>query len=290
MSDLATAPHSLSAAPTPPLPALALADPEALPPDPTQAATSREPLIVRFAEVGKTFRRFEFQPFLLRNLIMRLTGRSRPPKEFWPLRHVSFDIRRGETVGVIGSNGSGKSTLLRLIAGACYPTEGCISVRGRIAPLLALGAGFHPDMTGRECVEVNGTALGLSRPEIADRMDDIIHFAELRDFLDTPVRFYSSGMLARLGFAVAVHTDPDLLLVDEVLAVGDHAFHQKCVARIHEIQRSGTTILFVSHSPDMVKELCARVLWLRDGRLIRDGDPGPILADYLQWQEGLVAA
>ncbi len=254
------------------------------------ALPSREPLIVRFTEVGKTFRRFEFQPFLLRNLIMRLTGRSRPPKEFWPLRHVSFDIRRGETVGVIGSNGSGKSTLLRLIAGACYPTEGCISVRGRIAPLLALGAGFHPDMTGRECVEVNGTALGLSRPEIAERMDDIIHFAELLDFLDTPVRFYSSGMLARLGFAVAVHTDPDLLLVDEVLAVGDHAFHQKCVARIHEIQRSGTTILFVSHSPAMVQELCARVLWLRDGHLIRDGDPGTILAEYLSWQEGLVAA
>lgn len=254
------------------------------------AVSSREPLIVRFTEVGKTFRRFEFQPFLLRNLIMRLTGRSRPPKEFWPLRHISFDIRRGETVGVIGSNGSGKSTLLRLIAGACYPTEGCISVRGRIAPLLALGAGFHPDMTGRECVEVNGTALGLSRPEIAERMDDIIHFAELADFLDTPVRFYSSGMLARLGFAVAVHTDPDLLLVDEVLAVGDHAFHQKCVARIHEIQRSGTTILFVSHSPAMVQELCARVLWLRDGRLIRDGDPGAILAEYLSWQEGLATA
>lgn len=254
------------------------------------ALPSPEPLILRFTEVGKTFRRFEFQPFLLRNLIMRLTGRARPPKEFWPLRHVSFDIRRGETVGVIGSNGSGKSTLLRLIAGACYPTEGCISVRGRIAPLLALGAGFHPDMTGRECVEVNGTALGLSRPEIADKMDDIIHFAELPDFLDTPVRFYSSGMLARLGFAVAVHTDPDLLLVDEVLAVGDHAFHQKCVARIHEIQRSGTTILFVSHDPAMVQELCARVLWLRDGRLIRDGDPGPILAEYLSWQEGLATA
>lgn len=289
MSDLASASLPPSTAQTAPPPPLALADHDA-PAGADLLSPGREPLIVRFADVGKTFRRFDFQPFLLRNLIMRLTGRAQPPKEFWPLRHVSFDIRRGETVGVIGSNGSGKSTLLRLIAGACYPSEGCISVRGRIAPLLALGAGFHPDMTGRECVEVNGTALGLTRPEIAERMDDIIHFAELADFLDTPVRYYSSGMLARLGFAVAVHTDPDLLLVDEVLAVGDHAFHQKCIARIHEIQRSGTTILFVSHAPDMVQELCARVLWLREGRLIRDGAPQPILAEYLSWQEGLVTA
>jgi ABC-type polysaccharide/polyol phosphate transport system ATPase subunit len=247
-----------------------------------------EPLIVRFSEVGKTFRRFEFQPFLLRNLVMRLLGLSRPPKEFWPLRHVSFDIRRGETVGVIGSNGSGKSTLLRLIAGACYPSEGHIAVRGRIAPLLALGAGFHPDMTGRECVEVNGTALGLSRQEIQERMDAILHFAELLDFLDTPVRYYSSGMLARLGFAVAVHTDPDLLLVDEVLAVGDISFQHKCITRIHEIQRSGTTIVFVSHDAGTIKELCERVIWLRDGRLIRDGKPAPILEEYTAWQQGLV--
>ena len=155
------------------------------------------PLIVRFRDVGKAFRRFDFQPFLLRNLLLKLTGRAKPPREFWPLRHISFDIRRGETVGVIGQNGSGKSTLLRLLAGACYPTEGRISVRGRIAPLLALGAGFQPDMTGRECVEVNGTALGLTSTEIDDRMGDILHFAELTDFLDTPVRYYSSGMLAR---------------------------------------------------------------------------------------------
>jgi ABC-type polysaccharide/polyol phosphate transport system ATPase subunit len=256
----------------------------------TQRAVPKEPLIVRFAEVGKTFRRFELQPFLLRNLMRRLTGRVEPPKEFWPLRHINFEIRRGETVGVLGSNGSGKSTLLRLIAGACYPTEGRISVRGRIAPLLALGAGFHPDMTGRECVEVNGTALGLSAHEIQDRMDAILHFADLIDFLDTPVRYYSSGMLARLGFAVAVHTDPDLLLVDEVLAVGDLAFQQKCIARIHEIQRSGTTILFVSHDPSTVRQLCDRVLWLRDGQLIRDGLPDPILAEYIAWQEGLITA
>ncbi len=243
------------------------------------------PIIVRFSNVGKAFRRFDYQPFLLRNLLNRLTGRAVAPREFWPLRHVSFSIRSGETVGVIGQNGSGKSTLLRLIAGASYPTEGCVSVRGRIAPLLALGAGFHPDMTGRECVEVNGTALGLSRLEIRQRMDDILHFAEIGDFLDMPVRYYSSGMLARLGFSVAVHTDPDLLLVDEVLAVGDHAFQQKCIARIQAIQRSGTTILFVSHSENTVRQLCQRVLWLCDGELRSDGPSEPVLAEYLAWTE-----
>jgi ABC-type polysaccharide/polyol phosphate transport system ATPase subunit len=248
-------------------------------------ASLLDPLIVRFSDVGKAFRRFDYQPFLLRNLARRVTGRKVVPREFWPLRNVSFDIRGGETVGVIGQNGSGKSTLLRLIAGASFPTEGTVSVRGRIAPLLALGAGFHPDMTGRECVEVNGTALGLSRSEIRERMDDILHFAEIGDFLDMPVRYYSSGMLARLGFSVAVHTDPDLLLVDEVLAVGDHAFQQKCIARIHAIQRAGTTILFVSHDEGTVRQLCDRVLWLCDGRLRSDGLSVDVLPEYLRWTE-----
>lgn len=258
-------PHSLSCIPT----------------EPARDVFASQPLIVRFREVGKSFRRFDYQPFLLRNVLLRLTGRAHKPREFWPLRNVSFDIRRGETVGVVGQNGSGKSTLLRLIAGACYPSEGAVSVRGRIAPLLALGAGFHPDMTGRECVEVNGTALGLTRSEIRDRMDRILDFAELVDFLDTPVRYYSSGMLARLGFSVAVHTDPDLLLVDEVLSVGDHAFQHKCLQRIQDIRASGTTILFVSHDADTVERLCDRVLWLREGRLLRDGDPKRVLAEYL---------
>jgi homopolymeric O-antigen transport system ATP-binding protein len=241
-----------------------------------------EPLIIKLEAVGKAFRRFERQPFLLRNLLLRMVGRAPRPKEFWPLRGVSFEVRRGETVGLIGQNGSGKSTLLRLIAGACFPTEGQISVRGRIAPLLALGAGFLPDMTGRECVEINATALGLSREEIRERLEDMLRFAELNDFVETPVRYYSSGMMARLGFSVAVHTDPDLLLVDEVLAVGDHNFQQKCINRIEELRASGTTIMFVSHAADTVRRLCDRVLWLRDGHLIRDGEPGPTLDEYLQ--------
>lgn len=246
-------------------------------------SVSQRPLVVRFRDVGKAFRRFDHQPFLMRNLLRRLTGRAVPPREFWPLRHVSFDIGSGETVGVVGQNGSGKSTLLRLVAGACFPTEGRVSVRGRIAPLLALGAGFHPDMTGRECVEVNGTALGLTRAEIRERMDDILHFAELVEFLDMPVRYYSSGMLARLGFSVAVHTDPDLLLVDEVLAVGDLAFQQKCIARIHDIQKAGTAILFVSHDAAMMQSLCDRILWLCDGHLRMDGSPAEVVTQYVQW-------
>ncbi len=243
------------------------------------AAEQRE-LIVRLEDVGKLFRRFEQKPFLLRNILRRVTMRVERPRDFWPLRHVSFDIRRGETVGVVGQNGSGKSTLLRLIAGAAYPTEGHVAVRGRVAPLLALGAGFQPDMTGRECVEINATALGLDRHEIDARLDEIVRFAEVADFIDTPVRYYSSGMLARLGFSVAVHTDPDLLLVDEVLAVGDHAFQVKCIERIERLRDDGVTIFFVSHDANIVRQLCDRVLWLRDGRLFRDGAPDDVLAEY----------
>jgi lipopolysaccharide transport system ATP-binding protein len=238
-------------------------------------------LIVRVHEVGKAFRRFEHQPFLLRNAMMRLIGKGAPAgQELWPLRHVSFDIHRGETLGLVGMNGSGKSTLLRLIAGAAYPTEGHIAVRGRIAPLLSLGAGFQPDMTGRECIEINATALGLSRQEILDRLADIVAFAELADFIRTPVRYYSSGMLARLGFSVAVHTDPDLLLVDEVLAVGDHSFQAKCIARIEQLRNDGTTILFVSHDPELVRRLCRRALWLKGGAMVADGPSSEVLARY----------
>lgn len=247
-------------------------------------APQDDSLIVRLTDVGKQFRRFDHQPFLLRNLLGRLTGRQVVnPREFWPLRHISFDIRAGETVGIAGQNGSGKSTLLRLIAGAAFPSEGTLSVRGRIAPLLALGAGFHPDMTGRECVEVNGTALGLRQVEIQERMDAILGFAELGDFLDTPVRYYSSGMLARLGFSVAVHTDPDLLLIDEVLSVGDLAFQEKCTRRIHEIQRAGTTILFVSHAVEAMRSLCDRIIWLCDGAMRMDGPPEAVLDEYSAW-------
>jgi lipopolysaccharide transport system ATP-binding protein len=244
-------------------------------------AEPAQPLILRVDNVGKSFRRFERKPFLLRNLLLSVVGNAPKPPELWPLRNVSFEVRRGECIGVIGQNGSGKSTLLRLVAGACFPTEGRISIRGRVAPLLSLGTGFLPDMTGRECVEINATALGLTREEIRARLDEILHFAELEGFVDTPVRYYSSGMLARLGFAVAIHTTPDLLIVDEALSVGDHSFQQKCITRVNELRASGTALLVVSHAVDLLHTLCDRVLWLRDGRLVADGAPGPIIKDYL---------
>jgi len=257
-------------------------------PDPDTSSTpaagsqSDESLIVRVEKISKAFRRFDNKPFLVRNFVLGLVGRATKPRELWPLRDVSFDVRRGETVGLVGHNGSGKSTLLRIIAGACFPTSGRVKVRGRIAPLLSLGVGFQPDMTGQECLEFNATALGLSPEEIRDAAEPVARFAELEDFMETPVRFYSSGMLARLGFAVAIHSTPDLLLLDEVLSVGDHNFQKKCIARIRELQTAGTTILFVSHATGAVEELCDRAIWLHDGSIAADGPPGPVVAAYLK--------
>lgn len=247
-----------------------------------KAALEARPVIVKVENVGKAFRRFEVQPFLLRNLALRLVGKAPKPKEFWPLQDVSFEIRQGETVGIVGHNGCGKSTLLRIIAGACYPTRGRVQLRGRVAPLLSLGVGFQPDMIGRECIEINATALGMSREEIARAEQPIAEFAELTDFLETPVRFYSSGMLARLGFAIAIHSTPDLLLLDEVLSVGDHAFQKKCIARIRELQEAGTTILYVSHADGAVQELCSRAIWLHGGLIAADGNPADVVAAYLR--------
>jgi ABC-type polysaccharide/polyol phosphate transport system ATPase subunit len=247
--------------------------------------TPLPPLVVRVDHVGKAFRRFEVQPFLLRNLLLKLVGRGIRPTEFWPLKDISFDVHQGETVGIVGHNGSGKSTLLRIIAGACYPTQGSIRVRGRIAPLLSLGIGFQPDMTGRECITINATALGLSPAEIREANRPIAEFAELEDFMETPVRFYSSGMLARLGFAIAIHSTPDLLLLDEVLSVGDHNFQQKCVGRIRELQEQGTTILYVSHSSASVEALCDRAIWIHGGLVAADGAPKAVLPEYLRNQE-----
>jgi ABC-type polysaccharide/polyol phosphate transport system ATPase subunit len=241
---------------------------------------SSDEVIVRVEKVAKSFRHRRAKPFLIRTLLRGLVGQSQKPTDLWPLREVSFEIKRGESVALVGRNGSGKSTLLRIIAGACFPTAGHIAVRGRIAPLLSVGVGFQPDMTGKECIEINATALGLSRQEILAAIDPIIEFAELTEFVDTPLRFYSSGMTARLGFSIAIHTRPDLLLIDEVLAVGDHEFQKKCMARLRKLQAEGVTILVVSHRADQVREVCDRVIWLHDGHILRDGAPGPVLDEY----------
>ncbi len=196
------------------------------------------------------------------------------------LKGISFDLARGETVAVVGRSGAGKSTLLSLIARVYKPTSGTVEVRGRIAPLLELGAGFHPDLTGRENVFFNGVILGLTRKEVLARLDQIVAFAELESHIDTPVRSYSSGMLARLGFAVAVHVDAEILIVDEVLAVGDFEFEQKCYRRINEFRAAGGSILFVSHSWDAVKRVADRCIWLEHGLIAKQGTPQEVLDLY----------
>ncbi|QWL31848.1 ABC transporter ATP-binding protein [Rathayibacter toxicus] len=200
-------------------------------------------------------------------------GRGRQHRdEFWALREINIEIPLGSTVGLIGANGSGKSTLLKLIGGIVQPTDGTVERRGRLAALLELGAGFHPDLTGRENIYLNGAILGLSRNELDEKFDSIVNFSEIVDFIDTQVKFYSSGMYVRLAFAIAIHTDPDLLLVDEVLAVGDEPFQRKCMDRIRAFQRAGKTIVLVTHSLEQVGELCDRTIVLEKGSLVFDGE------------------
>jgi lipopolysaccharide transport system ATP-binding protein len=201
--------------------------------------------------------------------------------EFWSLQDVSFTVNRGDCVGVIGPNGSGKSTLLKLISRILDPTTGRISTRGRVASLLELGSGFHPELTGRENVYLNASVYGMSRKEVGERLDDIIAFAELGEFIDVPIKHYSSGMYVRLGFAVAIHTDPDLLLVDEVLAVGDAAFQIKCMKSIAAFRARGGTLLLVTHDLGAVQALCNRAMWLDHGKVAAMGQPTDVVMAYL---------
>jgi ABC-type polysaccharide/polyol phosphate transport system ATPase subunit len=206
------------------------------------------------------------------------------------LRNVSFSVDRGEAFGIIGRNGSGKSTLLKLISGILKPTSGSVAVNGRIAALIELGAGFHPEITGRENIYINGIMLGLTRREIDQRFDKIVEFSGIADFLDQPVKTYSSGMYVRLGFAVAVHVDPDVLLIDEVLSVGDEEFSARCVAKIQEMKYRGVTLLFVTHQLDQVRTLCDRALWLDKGMIEAIGDPMRVVDAYLQEVSGGASA
>ncbi len=227
--------------------------------------------------VGKRYTKLEERAMLLRSLLPF----ARPKRsDFWAVRDVHLSVDGGETVGMLGRNGAGKSTLLRLLAGVTQPTEGIVTVRGRTAPLLSVGVGFHQEMSGRENVYVNGMLLGLTRSEVAKRFEDIVAFAELPDFIDTPVKFYSSGMFMRLGFSVAVHVAPEILLVDEILAVGDMAFQLKCFEKMRELKAAGTTIVLVSHSMNAVRLLCPRVLLFRHGHLEFDGDTEAAIARH----------
>jgi ABC-type polysaccharide/polyol phosphate transport system ATPase subunit len=206
-----------------------------------------------------------------------------PADVFTALDGVSLELARGETLGVIGSNGAGKSTLLKIIAGTTKPSSGTVSVNGKISALIELGAGFHPEISGRENVFINGIMLGLSRQQVADRFDEIVAFAELEDFIDAPVKNYSSGMYMRLGFSIAIHVDPEVLLIDEVLAVGDEAFVHKCLDKIAAFKRRGKTILLVSHGLESVRRLCDRAVWLKSGKIEAVGDPPRVIDAYLEW-------
>lgn len=217
----------------------------------------------------------------LREYASALVNRKAWANDFYALRDVSFTIGRGEVVGIIGRNGSGKSTTLKLMAGVTAPSSGEVFVGGRVSPLIELGAGFHPDLTGRENVHLNGSLLGMSSREIKEQYDAIVEFAELEEFIDTPVKRYSSGMYVRLGFAVAVHSNPEILLVDEVLSVGDSFFQEKSLAKMHEFRDRGTTIVVVSHDPPLVSSFCERAIWLDHGRMVEDGPAREVLDHYI---------
>ena len=233
--------------------------------------------------VGKRYRQVSERPTLLRSIVPFGRGER---ADLWALRNVDLTIEAGETVGVVGRNGAGKSTLLRMLAAVTRPTEGTIAITGRVAPLLSVGVGFHQELTGRENVYVNGMLLGLTRDEVAARMDSIIGFAELAEFIDTPVKFFSTGMYMRLGFSVAVHSDPQILLVDEVLAVGDVAFQLKCLDRMRALREGGATIVIVSHSMHAIRLLCPRAILLDRGQLVLDSDAEAVVARHHQLLSG----
>jgi ABC-2 type transport system ATP-binding protein len=220
-----------------------------------------------------------FKEFAIRWLQRRVRTQS-----FWALHRVSFEVYRGEVFGIIGANGAGKSTLLKVISRVMRPTEGRVRVYGRVVPLLELGAGFHPELTGRENIFLNGAILGFTRREMEAKFQRIVEFSELQDFIDAPLRTYSSGMWARLGFAVAIDTEPDILILDEILSVGDEAFQRKCVARIEELRQHGVTILLVTHNTELVASMCSRAAWLDHGRLQLVGEAAVVAQAYRESQ------
>src|SRR5262245_49492202 len=234
---------------------------------------------VEFQSVSKSYSIYDAPGDRLKELVS--FNRLKRHKDFWALHDVSFEVKRGETFCVVGENGSGKSTLLQMVAGILQPTSGTVSVKGRVSALLELGAGFNPEFSGRDNVYLNGSILGLSSKQIDERYRDIEAFAEIGDFISRPVKTYSSGMIVRLAFAVAINVDPEILLVDEALAVGDIYFRQRCMRKVHELRQRGVTIMFVSHAVSDVKAIGDRAMWLDHGRLVEIGEPDKVVAKYL---------
>ena len=243
-------------------------------------------VVVDVENLGKKFCRSLRQSlwYGVRDIARELSGLSRGqalrPNEFWALDSVSFQLKRGEILGLVGHNGAGKTTLLRVLTGLIHPDQGSVDVRGKVGALIALGAGFNPILSGRENISIYAAVLGISRKELRDRFDSIVEFSELGEFIDSPVRTYSSGMRARLGFSVAIHMSPDILLVDEVLAVGDQTFKRKAQKQLEQLLNSGVAVIFVSHNLTQVARLCPKVLWLERGRIRELGDANRVLTNY----------
>jgi lipopolysaccharide transport system ATP-binding protein len=240
-----------------------------------------EPVIV-FLGVSKSYPLYHHMGGNLKHFLFNLPNALKlmSKSRFSVLEDISFSVNRGETFGIIGRNGAGKSTTLGLIAGVLKPSKGSIEVRERVSPLLELGSGFHPELTGRENIELNGVLLGLSRAEVLDKMDDIISFSEIGEYIDQPIRTYSSGTMARLGFSVVAHLDPKLMLIDEVLAVGDLAFQDKCMKKMQNFKENHVTMVLVSHSPETVETVCDRVMWIDNHRVRMLGEPKEVVAAF----------
>jgi ABC-type polysaccharide/polyol phosphate transport system ATPase subunit len=244
-------------------------------------------IAIRFDRVSKRYRLHRGWYFSIRDELSRLFqqaafGERRQRDEFWALKDVSFDVRRGETLGLIGANGAGKSTTLKILSRVTVPTTGTFTARGKIGSIIEIGAGFHPELSGRENVYLNGAVMGMSRREIEAKFESIVAFSGVEQFIDTPIKFYSSGMMVRLGFAVAAHTDPDILLVDEVLAVGDAAFQAKCLNKLAELKESDKTVVLVSHAMSNILQHSNRALWIDHGQVREWGDPDRVVETYLR--------
>ena len=235
---------------------------------------------IEVRNVTKSFKLFYDKPTTLKERLV-FWNRKKAEKRT-VLKDINLDIKKGETVALIGTNGSGKSTLLKLMTKIIYPTKGSLITHGKLTSLLELGAGFHPDFTGRENIYFNASIFGLTREEIEKRVDDIIEFSELKDFIDSPIRTYSSGMYMRLAFSVAINVDAEILLIDEILAVGDKHFQDKCFAKLHELKDSDKTIVIVTHNLDQVENLCTRAIWIYEGEVHMDGNPKEVIDAYIK--------
>jgi len=250
--------------------------------------------VIEVNDVWKKYRRPHVKTSSLKEAVLAILRGQQGYDEFWALQGVSFEVQQGEAIGLVGPNGSGKSTMLGMLARVLKPTRGSMSVKGRVCPLLELGTGFHPELSGRENVFLNSSLLGLSRRETQQRYDSIVDFAELGEFMDSPVKTYSTGMVIRLGFSVAVHMDPDVLLIDEVLGVGDEHFQHRSFGRLLEFKEEGRTIFVVSHNLESVRILCERAIWLDRGKIVKDEGSEEVITKYKAaveaWERSLAEA